>query len=251
MDMRTPAWLLLTASLFSGCMMQTGKDGEPGLSTGREEQGLGFQAPSYDPEPPATEIPSCWWVDNPADCDVKPECVPKAPSDTGIARPLTLAVAQTSAVRRTTATLARMPARSGGSSSPAASGLSLKAKDACPWPNGVPACSTCSRLPNDPAVAKLVSGLSSRVLVSNGTYGNYMVKTYPMLGYSFYSTGETDSSIEIDLEEEGDTNLVSGSVDFEEDLYMFFTADYDTGPYPMGYWVFCPKNGNTCVQVTE
>lgn len=249
MDMRTPAWLLLTANLFSGCMMQMETESEPVSSAGQSEQGLWFQAPTYDPEPPATEIPSCWWVDDAADCDVKPACVPAAPSSPVISRPITLAVAQTSPVRRTTATLASSPTRT-SSSSPAASNLSLKAKDPCPWPNGVPACSTCSRDQGQPWMAYLDLSLASRVLVSNGTYGNYMVKTYPQLNYSFYSSGDTDSTIEVNLED-GETDLVSGSVDFSEDLYMFFTSDYDTGPYPVGYWVFCPKNGNACVQVTE
>lgn len=242
---RARGWMVL-ASLVAGCALDVAS--EDGADVARQEQALWLQAPSYDPEPPQTQIPDCWWVDQNGDCDEVPECVPPAPSsDRGS---LTLRSARSITPTRTATLAARSPGSTGSGAGSTSTSLDLKAKDPCPSPDGVGTCSTCNRKPGQPWKATIDLSLASRVLITNGLNASYLVKNYPVLNAKAYAEDDSILDVEVDLTL-GTTTMQSGQVNLTEDLYMFFTSDFDTGPYPVGNWVFCPKNGNTCVQVTD
>lgn len=240
--LRSACFLLLCSHLATGCMLPVEPSAE--LDVEGTEQALGLKIAQFVPTPPKTEIPDCWWVDDPDACDEKPECTPPAPVGEPPARVsnLTLSPQATRASRSSASTA--------GTSRPSTQ-LDLKAKDPCPSPDGVPTCSTCTRSKTNPWRADLELSLASRVLVTNGlNSSSYFVKNYPILNAYAYAEEGAVPHVNVDLSE-GVPAMQSGSVDLTQDLYMFFTSDFEEGVYPVGNWVFCPKNGNPCVQLPE
>lgn len=234
------ALLCVVGVVGAGCVMEAAD------SVAGAEHALGFAIAPYDPEPPAppeTPVPACWWVTGDEDCDARPRCQPSAPTEPPRPSPGLRVLKTSPPARRSAGSFAATPTRTRTSSSSTSLGYQA---NSCPLPNGIPACPTCEREGLHSSAFLLEVQLASRILVSNGGAA-YVVKDFPSLN----AAGGASDRISVDFAAEGSVMKSSptGAVDFEQDLYMFFTGEFETGPYPKGRWMFCPAGGGTCVEV--
>lgn len=237
--------LVCVLGVLGGCVMEQGDSvtgGQYALSAAGD-----LAAPTYDPDPPSTPLPSCWWVVGDQTC-ATPRCQATAP--TTPTRPTT-PTGPTVITQTTARQLASVGSITTTGSNPTRSSAirDITAGEPCPLPNGIPSCPTCERDGAFSSVFQLELQLASRILISNGTSA-YVVKDFPSLN-AMAANGDGVPRTYVDLAAEGDETMKSatGTVDFNQDLYMFFTNDFETGPYPIGRWMFCPAGGGTCVEV--